>query len=58
MIHLQLLVAGGDLEGPNADVLLATRGRSGTPPAILRLQDLGLAPLDQVVDQSPDEKRQ
>lgn len=58
MINLQLLVTGGDLEGPNADVLLAIGGRSSTPPAILRLQDLGLAPLNQVVDQSPDEKRQ
>ncbi len=49
--NLQLFITGGDYKGADADVLPTIRGFSCPPPAILCLQNLVPAPLDQKEDQ-------
>ncbi len=50
--NLQLFITGRNFEGTDGDVLLTSRGCSCPPPAILCLQNLVPAPLNQEEDQS------
>lgn len=52
--NLQLFITGGNSEWTDGDVLLAIGRSSSPPPAIVHLQNLVPAPLDQEEDESSD----
>lgn len=53
-MNLQLFITGGDFKGADRYVLPTLRGCSDPPPAVLCLQNLAPAPLNQEEKQSSD----